>query len=142
MKFLIFGVAVASLAGHINAAEMGKGRLLPQYNCLTWGADGKCTTCVPRTVLINGDCIAVSDQCKTWSSTTALCLTCYTGDPVQGVCSDSATNPTDPTDPTEPDDPEACTDVNIDGSCNECEYFYVLKNGKCYAVSLDCKSYD
>lgn len=35
--------------------------------------------CPPRSVAISGRCVAVSDLCRTWSSTTALCETCYVG---------------------------------------------------------------
>ena len=67
MKFLITGLAIASLAFGANAGKIGNLRVLEQYNCLTFDADGKCATCIPRTVLKDGDCVAVSDDCKAWS---------------------------------------------------------------------------
>ena len=77
MKFLTIPL-VASLA-LVSNARMGNLRNLEQYNCLTYNADGKCTTCIPRTVLKDGDCVAVSDQCKTWSEVSGDCTSCYDG---------------------------------------------------------------
>lgn len=44
-------------------------------------------SCVPRTVPIGGRCVAVNDLCKTWSTKTALCESCYGGyKNVGGAC--------------------------------------------------------
>jgi|688.fasta_scaffold497212_1 hypothetical protein len=56
-------------------------------NCLTFGANGKCTTCIPRTVNISGTCKVVSDLCLTWGKL-GKCLTCYPGYKLaKGACS-------------------------------------------------------
>ena len=47
--------------------------------CGATDASGKWTSCYFRYVLINGACVAVNAQCKTWSSTTAECTGCYDG---------------------------------------------------------------
>lgn len=55
--------------------------------CVTYAADGSCSVCSYRSVLTNGKCVAVSDLCNTWDSTTALCTSCYGGYTlVSGVC--------------------------------------------------------
>ena len=74
--------------------------------CSTWNVNGDCTSCYGgyhlsnglciadgyvgsdgsdqldcpyRTVKIDGKCLPVSDQCKTWDDTTAECTSCYQG---------------------------------------------------------------
>lgn len=79
MKFILSGIFVASLAPQMNAVMAGNLRKLEQYNCLAFDADGKCTSCIPRTYLKDGDCLAVSDQCKTWNDSTGECTSCYDG---------------------------------------------------------------
>jgi hypothetical protein len=46
------------------------------------------SSCYTRQVLINGACVNVSDLCKSWSSSTALCTGCYQGYSLSssGVC--------------------------------------------------------
>lgn len=74
--------------------------------------------CAPRTVLKDGKCVAVSDQCKTWSSTTGDCLSCYDGYTLEtGACiikSGGTTNT---------------------GGAGSCPFRQVLKNGQCVVVS-------
>ncbi len=56
--------------------------------CIVDNGQGNTTQdCPPRTVKIDGQCKAVSDLCKTWSLTTAECLSCYDGYTLTGgVC--------------------------------------------------------
>ena len=58
------------------------------YLCVTFATDGSCLVCSNRSVLKDGICVAVSDLCNTWDSTTGLCTSCYGGYTLtaDGVC--------------------------------------------------------
>lgn len=42
-------------------------------------ADGTCKQCYSRYFVKDGQCTAVSDQCKTWDGTSGDCTACYDG---------------------------------------------------------------
>lgn len=111
-------------------------RLLGGTNCNQVDASGNCISCYFRWVLINGNCIAVSDQCKTWNSTTGACTSCYDGWYLQpdGTCTTTpSTNPTNPPN---------CYTVDANGNCIQCNFRYVLISGNCVAVSDQCKTWN
>lgn len=78
--------------------------------------------CAPKTVLKDGKCVAVSEQCKTWDSTSGDCLSCYDGYTLEsGACTIKSGVPTNP---------------------GTCPFRTVSKNGECVAVSDQCNTWD
>lgn len=55
------------------------GPVTPIANCRQYNEKGECTECNFRWVVKDNTCVAVSDQCKTWDNSTALCTSCYDG---------------------------------------------------------------
>ena len=79
--------------------------------------------CPYRNFMKDGVCVRVSDQCKTWSTSTGECLTCYDGYKLsQGAC--------------------VIDGGSGSGSGNgNCPYRTVRINGNCVAVSNQCKTW-
>lgn len=108
-------------------------------------------TCVPRTVPICGQCVAVSDQCKTWSMKTALCESCYGGyRNVGGVCVIDKGIVEPKTCPyrtvkiygvCEPVS-DLCETWYQNGDCKTCYLGYGLKNGACVISNRATSSAD
>lgn len=64
MKVLITNILlIMVILSQSRAAQL---RMLGGLNCGTVDESGNCITCYFRYVLIEGSCVAVSDQCKTW----------------------------------------------------------------------------
>lgn len=92
-------------------------------NCATYGQDGNCEKCWDRYVLKEGQCVAVSDQCKTWDNVSGDCLTCYGGYKVEnGACVVGGEE----------------TVINS----GECPFRTVKIEGECKAVSDLCSTWD
>lgn len=94
--------------------------------------------------MINGVCRAVSDQCKTWSQTTALCLSCYGGYTLQnGACvigGGTTEEPSgNPCSSNQIEINDICVNVNdllnilhyLTGTCASCLPGHTLRNGRC-----------
>lgn len=114
----------------VQASQM---RSLAGTNCNQVDSSGNCISCYYRWVLINGNCIAVSDQCKTWNSTTGACLSCYDGwNLYNGACT---------TIPAPTPDPN-CSKFDASGNCIECKYGYIMINNKCVAIIHQCATWD
>lgn len=104
-------------------------------NCVSFGADGSCVACSYRYVLINNKCVQVSDQCKTWDITTALCTTCSEGYIfVNGFCDQPLADPSSP-------DPN-CADTDSSGNCIACSPRYYFHNGICTKISDLCNTWN
>ena len=124
--------------------------------CNTWSdTTAECTSCYPgwtlrdgacvieggnggeqptgecgfRQVLVDGNCVDVSDQCNTWSDTTAECTSCYPGWTLRdGACVVEGGNGGE--EPT-----------NGNGNNGECDFRQVLIDGECVTVSDQCNTW-
>lgn len=95
-------------------------------NCLIWSGS-TCVQCIPWTYYNGTKCVQVSTACRTFSSVTGLCTSCYTGWTLSnGVCSVNA-------------DPN-CQTVGANGICSACYggYYYNLNQGKCLVGNSLC----
>lgn len=91
---IVYQAKVLLIIVILSQVQAGQIRMLGT-NCNQVDSSGNCTSCYPRNVLINGNCVAVSDLCKTWDESTGLCTTCYDGYVLEtGVCGVSPTYPT------------------------------------------------
>lgn len=79
MNFLLSGFILALIACVNAQKSVGNLRFLQGDNCAVSDSNGNCTQCYYRYVLIDGKCVAVSDQCNTWDSSTGACTSCYGG---------------------------------------------------------------
>lgn len=77
MKFLTTGLIGALLV--ISSQSALHGRNLQVENCASYNGDGSCSGCYFRYVLLDGQCVAVSDQCNTWDGASGACTSCYDG---------------------------------------------------------------
>lgn len=91
---------------------------------------GETGECPFRTVKIDDKCVAVSDQCKTWDDTTAACTSCYDGWTLaDGACTVGGGGDNGGGD-------------NGGETPSECPFRTVKIDGKCVAVSDQCKTWD
>ncbi len=106
--------------------------------CSIWNTKNNvCLECSQRYYYNGKQCLPVSDQCKTWSST-GSCLSCYDGyDLANGVCKESAGNNASPKD-------LGCGLWDWKNSkCLKCSDNWVFNNnGVCAPVSDQCNTYD
>lgn len=108
-------------------------------NCAQRDANNVCTSCYYRYYLNEQNiCVAVSDQCNTFDSTSGKCLSCFGGYTLtKGSCVVSfQSNPAPPSDPN-------CA-VWSDSRCIACvpwTYYDSLLNS-CQQVSALCKTYN
>ena len=108
--------------------------------CGTWDWNNQvCLACSKNFVFnANGVCVPVSDQCKSSSSSTGACLTCFKGyDLVNGACEFSSFNTAAPSD-------LGCASWNWDSQvCLQCSNKWVFNaNGICVPVSDSCSTND
>ena len=137
MKFLIAGIIAALFATSTEAIGQGNLRNLEVENCRFHNAAGECTECVFRYILIEGECSAVSDQCKTFNLSNGDCLSCYDGWNLDdGEC-------VLPGGPVVPEDPvEGCIEYDANG-CKTCEYRRVrISASECRKVSDQCNTWN
>lgn len=121
MKFLTTGLIGALLAFSTQSALVG--RNLQVDNCAAYDASGNCTGCYFRYVLVDGQCNAVSDQCKTWDASSGACTSCYDGWTLSnGACTIGGGENPPPS--------------------SECGFRHVKVNGECKEVSDQCKTWD
>lgn len=120
MKFLTAGLIGALLA--VSSQSTLFGRNLQVDNCASYDANGACTGCYFRYVLVDGQCVAVNEQCKTWDESTAACTSCYDGWTLSnGACTvGGGENP----------------------PSSDCGFKQVKVNGECKEVSDQCKTWD
>lgn len=104
-------------------------------NCAQHNANNTCTACYFRYYLnAQKVCVAVSDQCNTFDSSSGNCLSCYGGYTLNnGSCVITTTPNSDPN----------CAQRDTNNVCTACYYRYYLNAQKvCVAVSDQCNTFD
>lgn len=137
MKFIAIGI-ISVLFSSVNALKLKAEHFANVANCNQLDDKGNCTKCNFRWVLKDGQCVAVSDQCKTWDDKTADCTSCYDGWQLSnGKCilpnsgSGNSGNQV-----------ANCNQYDDKGKCTKCNFRWVLKDDKCVAVDDQCKTWD
>lgn len=134
MKFILAGLFSAMLASSANADVIRPG-------CGQVDASNNCAQCYFRYVLKDGNCVAVSDQCKTWDNSTGDCTSCYDGWTLaSGQCSVPGNGGSNNGGSSAPADPNCVESAN--GACTKCASRWYLSNGVCTAVSNQCNTWD
>jgi len=108
--------------------------------CASWDWDNQiCLTCSKNWVFnANKTCVPVSDQCKTISTNSGLCISCFKGyDLIQGNCVLSVSKNAKPSD-------SGCASWDWDNQvCLQCSKNWVFSsNGACVPVSDQCNTFD
>lgn len=124
MKLLTLGLVTAMATSAMGSMKANL-RNLQDDSCTAKDDAGNCTECAFRYVLIDGKCVAVSDQCKEWDASSGACTACYGGYSIVNG---------------------ECVVTEDGGSSNpgtgDCNFRQVKIDGNCVSVSDLCAAWD